>query len=178
SPLLIVGMILLIAYLAKINDNEARVVCVLDQSGYFENGLKTTQNISFVHFGDIALETAKDSTMALAYYGLLHIPSARDMEAVAQRIQFFTEDNPNTVLIQQLEDLLQKQLRQDRLEKLGISPQEFSQVEKPFGIRLSTFEGERSLKGINEIKALIGGGFGYAIMMFIIIYGGFVMRSV
>src|SRR5690606_4374050 len=142
------------------------------------NGLKTTQNISFVHFGDIALETAKDSTMALAYYGLLHIPSGRDMEAVAQRIQIFTEDNPNTVLVQPLADPLQKQLRQDRLEKLGISPQEFSQVEKPFGIRLSTFEGERSLKGINEIKALIGGGFGYAIMMFIIIYGGFVMRSV
>ncbi|MBT8301082.1 MAG: ABC transporter permease, partial [Maribacter sp.] len=41
-----------------------------------------------------------------------------------------------------------------------------------------TFEGQQNLKGINEIKAIIGGGFGYLIMMFIIIYGGFVMRSV
>ena len=43
---------------------------------------------------------------------------------------------------------------------------------------MATFEGEKSVKGINEIKAFIGGAFGYAIMMFIIIYGGFVMRSV
>src|SRR5690606_41781986 len=69
-------------------------------------------------------------------------------------------------------------LRQDRLEKLGVSPQQFSKVEMPYDLQLSTFEGERNLKGINEIKALIGGGFGYAIMMFIFIYGGFVMRSV
>ena len=39
-------------------------------------------------------------------------------------------------------------------------------------------KGNKTLKGINEIKAIIGGGFGYLIMMFIIIYGGFVMRSV
>jgi ABC-2 type transport system permease protein len=64
------------------------------------------------------------------------------------------------------------------LEKLGVSQDQFSQVEQPFEINLATFDGEKSVKGINEIKAFIGGGFGYAIMMFIIIYGGFVMRSV
>jgi ABC-2 type transport system permease protein len=38
--------------------------------------------------------------------------------------------------------------------------------------------GEQSMKGLNEIKIAIGGGFGYLIMMFIIIYGNMVMRSV
>jgi ABC-2 type transport system permease protein len=33
------------------------------------------------------------------------------------------------------------------------------------------------MKGLNE-KIAIGGGFGYLIMMFIIIYGNMVMRSV
>ena len=45
-------------------------------------------------------------------------------------------------------------------------------------MNLATFDGQKSIKGITEIKAFIGGAFGYAIMMFIIIYGGFVMRSV
>ncbi|MEP4947518.1 MAG: ABC transporter permease, partial [Flavobacteriaceae bacterium] len=67
---------------------------------------------------------------------------------------------------------------QKRLSRLGVSASQFEHVEKPFEINLATFEGEKSVKGINEIKAFIGGGFGYAIMMFIIIYGGFVMRSV
>lgn len=38
--------------------------------------------------------------------------------------------------------------------------------------------GEESLKGLNEVKIGIGGAFGYLIMMFIIIYGNMVMRSV
>jgi len=178
SPILIVAMIVLIAYLAKINDNETRVVCVLDQSGYFEPGLTPKGSISLVHLEDLDLQAAKDSTLSMGYYGLLHIPGKGSVEEVARDIQLYTKDNPNTMVTQYLEGMIQKQLRQDRLERLGISPEQFSKVELPFEIGLSTFEGEKSLKGVNEIKALIGGGFGYAIMMFIIIYGGFVMRSV
>lgn len=178
SPLLIVGMIVLIAFLAKVNDNETRVVCVLDQSGQFGRTLDRVDHISFLFLRDIPLEVAKDSTASMGHYGLLHIPPGGDLEAVARDIHLFTRDNPNTLLIQQLENLLQKQLRQHRLELLGVSPEQFSAVERPYELKLSTFEGERSLKGINEIKAVIGGSFGYAIMMFIIIYGGFVMRSV
>ncbi|MDC6386529.1 ABC transporter permease [Flagellimonas taeanensis] len=178
SPLLIVGMIVLIAYLAKINDDEVRVVSVLNESSYFEDGFTSSRNISYVYLDQISVEAAKDSTASMGYYGLLHIPSGGSIENVARQAHLYTKDNPNTTVTQQLEGIFQKQLRQDRLEKLGVSSEQFSEVEKPFGLNLSTFEGEKSLKGINEIKAFIGGGFGYAIMMFIIIYGGFVMRSV
>jgi ABC-2 type transport system permease protein len=44
-------------------------------------------------------------------------------------------------------------------------------------INLTKASGEQSMKGLNEIKIAIGGGFGYLIMMFIIIYGN-MMRSV
>ncbi|KAB5488328.1 ABC transporter permease [Flagellimonas hadalis] len=178
SPLLIVGMIVLIAYLAKINDDEVRVVTVLNESSYFDEGFISSRNISYVYLDQISVEQAKDSTASMGYYGLLHIPKGNSIENVARQARLYTKDNPNTSVTQQLEGIFQKQLRQDRLGKLGVSSDQFSEVEKPFGLNLSTFEGEKSLKGINEIKAFIGGGFGYAIMMFIIIYGGFVMRSV
>ncbi|MGN7515402.1 MAG: ABC transporter permease [Allomuricauda sp.] len=178
SPLLMVGMIVLIAYLAKVNDEETRVVTVLNESSFFQNDFNPSKNISFVHLEDLSLEQAKDSTTALEYYGLLHIPPAPTVEQVANAAYLYTKDNPNTSVTQELEDIFQSQLRQNRLQKLGVSSEQFSSVEKPFEINLSTFDGEKSMKGINEIKAFIGGGFGYAIMMFIIIYGGFVMRSV
>ncbi|MEC7771731.1 MAG: ABC transporter permease, partial [Bacteroidota bacterium] len=178
SPLLMVGMIVLIAYLAKVNDEETRVVTVLNESSFFQNDFNPSKNISFVHLEDLSLEQAKDSTTALEYYGLLHIPPAPTVEQVANAAYLYTKDNPNTSVTQELEDIFQSQLRQNRLQKLGVSFEQFSSVEKPFEINLSTFDGEKSMKGINEIKAFIGGGFGYAIMMFIIIYGGFVMRSV
>ncbi len=178
SPLLMVGMIVLIAYLAKINDDEIRVVSVLNESAFFQTEFNPSKNISYVHMDELTLEQAKDSTNSLEYYGLLYIPNAATVDEAANSTYLFTKDNPNTSVTQELEGIFQKQLRQDRLQKLGVSPQQFSSIEKPFEINLSTFQGEKSMKGINEIKAFIGGGFGYAIMMFIIIYGGFVMRSV
>lgn len=178
SPLLIVGMIVLIAYLAKVNDDETRVVAVLNESSFFMEEFQPTKNLSFVQFEGIGLEEAKDSTNALEYYGLLYLPNEQNVEKTAKATYLFTKDNPNTNITQKLESIFQRQLRQDRLQKLGVSSEQFSTVEAPFEINLATFEGEKSMKGINEIKAVIGGGFGYAIMMFIIIYGGFVMRSV
>lgn len=178
SPLLIVGMIVLIAYLTKINSNEVRVVSVLNESSFFQEEFRPTKGTSYVHMDGLTLEEAKDSTNTLGYDGLLYLPNEKNVEQVAKSAYLYTKDNPNTNVIQQLESVFQKQLRQDRLEKLGVSSDQFSKIEQPFDLQLSTFDGERSVKGINEIKAFIGGGFGYAIMMFIIIYGGFVMRSV
>src|SRR6056297_2617688 len=178
SPLLMVGMIVLIAYLAKVNDDETRVMSVLNESSFFQSEFHPSKNISFVHMDNLTLEQAKDSTNSLEYYGLLYIPEGSTVEEVSNAAYLFTKDNPNTSITNELEGIFQNQLRQDRLQKLGVTSKQFSSVEKPFQINLSTFEGEKSMRGINEIKAIIGGGFGYAIMMFIIIYGGFVMRSV
>ncbi|HKL89666.1 MAG TPA: ABC transporter permease, partial [Allomuricauda sp.] len=178
SPLLMVGMIVLIAYLAKVNDDETRVVSVLNESSFFQSEFNPSKNISYVHMDNLTLEQAKDSTNSLEYYGLLYIPEGSTVEEVSNAAYLFTKDNPNTSITNELEGIFQNQLRQDRLQKLGVTSKQFSSVEKPFQINLSTFEGEKSMRGINEIKAIIGGGFGYAIMMFIIIYGGFVMRSV
>ncbi|PWL38232.1 ABC transporter permease [Flagellimonas aquimarina] len=178
SPLLIVGMIVLIAYLTKINDSEKRVISVLNESSFFNGQFRTSESTSYVRFEDLSLQEAKDSTSSLGYYGLLYLPEGANLEQVSKTTYLFTKDNPNTNVTQQLEGIFQKQLRQEKLESLGVSPEQFSDIESSFEINLATFDGEKSIKGINEIKAFIGGGFGYAIMMFIIIYGGFVMRSV
>ncbi|THV60202.1 ABC transporter permease [Flagellimonas alvinocaridis] len=178
SPLLIVGMIILIAYLTKINDNEKRVISILNESAFFQQEFKPTEHISYIHLDGLSLDEAKDSISALGYYGLLHLPYGEDGEQVAESAHLYTKDNPSTQITQHLEGIFQRKLRQERLKKLGVSQDQFSLVEQPFDLQLATFDGEKSVKGINEIKAFIGGGFGYAIMMFIIIYGGFVMRSV
>ncbi len=178
SPLLIVGMIVLIAYLTKINDNEKRVISILNESAFFQQEFMPTEHISYIHLDGLSLDEAKDSISAMGYYGLLHLPYGENGEQVAESAHLYTKDNPSTQITQHLEGIFQRKLRQERLKKLGVSQDQFSLVEQPFDLQLATFDGEKSVKGINEIKAFIGGGFGYAIMMFIIIYGGFVMRSV
>lgn len=178
SPFLMVGMVVLIGYLTKMNDSGQRVITILNESDYFTNAFLSTPTISYVDFKDISLQRAKDSTTALGYYGLLYIPREERLEDVARKAFFFSNEPPSTTVLDDLESTFEDRLRLGRLQDLGVSMEEYRAMDRHFEIRTTTFNGERNLKGINEIKAFIGGGFGYLIMMFIIIYGGFVMRSV
>lgn len=178
SPILMVGMVVLIAYLTKINDNQTQVIGVLNESDYFTNDFTGMGGTSYIHFEDISLEAAKDSVADLGFLGLLHIPNLDHLEQLADQSFFYTKETPSTQVLDRLEGIFQDRLRLNRLQKLGVSAQDFAAMENRFEIKTATFEGQKNLKGINEIKAVIGGGFGYLIMMFIIIYGGFVMRSV
>ena len=178
SPILMVGMIVLIAYLTRINDNENRVIAVLNESDYFETDFADSGSLSYVQFKGLSLEAAKDSTAELDFYGLLYIPAENDLPEVARNSFFYTKETPANSVVERLENIFEERLRQRKLLDLGVSAAEYASLDDTFEIGTATFAGQQNLKGINEIKAIIGGGFGYLIMMFIIIYGGFVMRSV
>ena len=178
SPILLVGMVVLIAYLTEINDNEKRIVAVLNESSYMQQDFTPRPGVSFVKFSDITLDEAKDSTLSIGYYGLLYLPGRESLESVAESAYFYSREAPSTMVLERIERILEQRLRTYRLEQMGMSSEEFERLGSGYEINTATFEGLRSGKGINEFKALVGGLFGYLIMMFIIIYGGFVMRSV
>ncbi len=178
SPILMVGMVVLIAYLTEINDSETRVVGVLNESVYYSGDFGSTESISFVRFRDVSLQEAKDSVLGQDFYGLLYLPEASTAEEVARGAFLYTKEAPSSGIVDRLDDIFRDRLRQQKLLELGVTPAEFASIDTDFQLKTESFEGERNLKGLNELKAFIGGGFGYLIMMFIIIYGGFVMRSV
>jgi len=178
SPILMVGMVVLIAYLAKLNDNEKRVIAVLNESDYFSKDFSSMESTGYIQFRDIDLNAAKDSTTNLGLYGLLYIPNESDLEKVANQSYFYSKEAASTSVLGGLESIFQERLRQEKLLTLGVSSKEFAQLGDRYEIKTSTFSGQENLKGINELKVAIGGAFGYLIMMFIIIYGSFVMRSV
>ncbi|WP_110357683.1 ABC transporter permease [Arenibacter sp. ARW7G5Y1] len=178
SPILMVGMVVLIVYLTKINDSEKRTIGILNESNYFSTDFQGTESTSFIKFKDIGLEAAKDSIQKMGFYGLLYIPNDKDLEQVVSRSFFYSKDAPGSSILDNLENVFEDRLRMQRLQELGVSVSDFESVDNNFEINTATFSGEQNLKGITEMKAFIGGAFGYLIMMFIIIYGGFVMRSV
>ncbi|MET1260085.1 ABC transporter permease [Flagellimonas sp. DF-77] len=178
SPILMVVMIILIAYLTKMNDNESHVVAIHNESGYFGRAFNPSESISFLDLEGMSLQEAKDSTLAMGYYGLLYIPEGEDLETVAEHSIFYSEDSPASEVLNRLERVFQNNLRASRLQNLGVSNDDFTNIERGYAIKTTTFDGEKTLKDLNIIRAMVGGAFGYLIMMFIIIYGGFVMRSV
>jgi ABC-2 type transport system permease protein len=178
SPILMVAMVVLIAFLTQLNDSEKQVITILNESDFFHNEFVITESTSYIDFKNMSLQQAIDSTVNLGYYGLLYIPDAATLQEITDKSFFYTKEAPSTSTLDKIEGVFKTRLQQNRLQELGVSKQDFLEVDKNYDINLSTFSGDINIKGFNEIRAFIGGGFGYLIMMFIIIYGGFVMRSV
>ncbi|MCX2678566.1 ABC transporter permease [Galbibacter sp. EGI 63066] len=178
SPLIIVAMIALVVYLAKVNSEEKRVIAVLDESTFFSRQFETGAEASYVDYRNLSLEEAKDSVRSSGYYGLLFIPRGSEIDAVAEGIQFYTKESPSMDILASLEGKIKTRIREEKLNDLNISPEVINSLGANYDMNIVNFSGEKNVKGITEIKAVIGGGFGYLIMMFIIIYGAFVMRSV
>jgi len=94
------------------------------------------------------------------------------------KIQFISNESPSISFIENVQDIFAKKLTKDNFEKAKLDTLAIKNAQAKVNISLAKASGEQSLKGLNEIKIAIGGAFGYLIMMFIIIYGNMVMRSV
>lgn len=178
SPLLFVGMAALVFFLTRANNEEKKVVAVFNEGNFFRNQFRDDASLSFVDFRGMSVETAKDSAQHAAYYGLLYIPKRDDIEKTANNIEFFCKESPGLGTLSVMESVIRKKVREVKLQNYGVPDEVLGEIGRNYEVNVENFTGEKKLRGINEMKAFIGGGFGYLIMMFIIIYGAFVMRSV
>ncbi len=179
SPLLMLGMIFLIGYLSKSSMEKINEVAYVNNSRLFTGkDFKDTQTIHFTNLSEVDLEQAKEIINNSEQDGLLFIPSLDSIDALADKIQFFSKETPSMVLIADLERMIEKKLETEKMQQLGIDLEKLKRSKLNVDIKLSNFVGERSSKLINGIKIGLGMGAGYIIMMFIIIYGAMVMRSV
>ncbi|UUC47184.1 ABC transporter permease [Flavobacterium cerinum] len=177
SPLLIVGMSFLIGYLASMNDKEVKKVAIHDEAGIFKNDFKNTEKTVYIDLSAMPLQVAKD-TASKNYEGMIYIPKVTDTKELLKKVEYISDDSPSIDFIMSMEEVIDHQLTQNNLKELGFDYDKIEKAKTNADIHLTKFSGEDSIKGLNEIKIVIGSAFGYLIMMFIIIYGNFVMRSV
>ena len=75
SPLLMIGMISLVAFLTKNSLEQTRTVTYIDASHLFSlNDFKNDKTIKFIDLSDVDLDAAKIITEESNHYGLLYIP--------------------------------------------------------------------------------------------------------
>lgn len=176
SPLIFVGMIVLIAYLTGLSENKLTTIAFHDESGLFEDNFYDSENIHYVSFSDLPLKSAIDSTKAQNLTGLLHIPKrSYNKEGL---VQFFADGSPDADLIESLEGKLSEIQTNRNLAEQNIDLIKLQKARSKIEIEIENFTGERSSKISGYIKMIFGGAAGYLLMMFIIIYGNMVMRSV
>jgi len=177
SPLLFVGIGVFVGYLSTMKA-DLKTIAIHDESGMFANEFKNDEEYKYVNLTSVPLQTLKDSIISESYEGLLVIPKSEDNKALQKNIQYISNDSPGVMFIEDLEDIIAQKLTTANYQKANLDTLAIKNAKADVSINLEKASGEQALKGLNEIKIGIGGMFGYLIMMFIIIYGNMVMRSV
>ena len=177
SPLLMAGLVSLIIFLNEKNSEEIRTIAFVDESHQLASVFADSESTKYVNLTELGLEEARNKAKEF-YYGLVYIKQSDSLKNLSKGISFFSEDSPSLTIVGSIEDKLEKKIRDLKIAQLQIDISKIKETETAVEIATENFSGEKSSKIGSLLRMAVGGGFGYLIFMFIIIYGTSVMRSV
>lgn len=177
SPLLIVGMACLIGYLASLNNSEQVGVAVYDPNDYIKSSLKSDEHTKFVDLSGMPVDAAKKEASE-KYEGLIYVPKVDTLSDLSTKVEYITNESPNLEFVGDVEDVINDKVTRSNLTAMNVDYDKIEKAKADSKVRLSKFSGEETHKEASIIRMVIGSISGYFIMMFVIIYGNMVMRSV
>ena len=178
SPLIMIALIAVVAYLSQLNNNKNRTITILDESQLVNDLFKNTEHITYNSLDNISLDDAKKLVEEQQSYGLLYIGNFKEIDDVAASVKFYSKDTPSLTLISNIEGQLERKFTDIKRRQLGLDIDKLKQSETQIDITQESFIGEKTSKMDNVVKLAFGGFAGYMLFMFIIIYGNMIMRSV
>ncbi|QNM85893.1 ABC transporter permease [Polaribacter pectinis] len=179
SPILMVGMGALVFFLMKKNDEKIKEIVYVDESGLFsKDDFKDTKTVHYQDFTPLGIQETKKKVEDGDYYGVLYIPKQDSLEILAKSIEFYSKDSPGMSVMNSLESKVETKFRNEKLNNFGIDLEKIEASKINTNIKMFNFSGEESSKLINGLKIGVGAIAGYLLMMFVMIYGTSVMRSV
>lgn len=177
SPLIMIALISVVAYLSQLNNDKKRTISILDESGLFSETFKNTANTTYNYISNSTVREAKAFVKEKEQYGLLYISNG-DLETVSKSVRFYSEDSPSLTIMSGLENKIERKLREEKLISNGLDIKQIENSRVNVSVAQESFEGQKSSKIDNILKLAFGGIAGYLLFMFIIIYGNMIMRSV
>lgn len=177
APLFFVMIAVLVGYLSTMKSS-SKVIAIHDESGIFSGDFENSDEYQYQNLSAVPIGVLKDSVLAEKYHGLLYIPQQENIVAYENAIYYISNESPGIAFISKIEATIENKVSNLKLIEKGIDPQTIRDNQAEVSLHLEKASGEQTVRGLNELKIIIGSLFGYCIMMFIIIYGNMVMRSV
>ncbi len=178
SPIIVIAIIAIVAYLSQLNNDKIRTISILDESGLLADVFKDSEHINYIVLSDKTLNEAKDIVEQANQYGLLYIAKNKNIEELSNGIKFYSKDSPSLTTMSTLESKIEKRLTDLKLQEEGVDIDKIKSLSINIDLNQESFAGEKTSKMDNVFKLIFGGLAGYMLFMFIIIYGNLIMRSV
>ena len=180
GPLLFGSLMVGPALVAKYaKDDTIKHIAVIDETGKFINKLPEKGTIKFKYLQHTTLEQARKNFNTDSIYGVLYIPS--NVMKLPDGVRFFSEDQPNLELKNHMENTIGKEIERSKLATYDIADIDtiLKKVKTEVSIRTIQWTEDGSEKeSSTEMNMGIAYISGFAIYMFIFLFGAQVMRGV
>lgn len=177
GPILMAALMIVPIYIAKLSD-DVKKIAIVDETGAFYNTIKNSETIKFEHL-QADIETAKKLLDKSDYYGILHLPPI--FINAPSSAKFFSTKQPSLTVKSYIENILNKELVDLKLEQSSIDKEELNRIYKLSKLELATIklsdDGEEatSSSGLTTGLSMFAG---LLIYFFIFLFGAQVMRGV
>ena len=175
GPILMASIWVIPLYLANMSD-EKKVIQVLDETGFFKNQFKNTDELIFVPVS-MDVETAKNNLSSSGNYAMLYIPKTQ-LNVPAMAV-LYSGHQPSLDVKSYIRDVMQKEIESLKLEASGIDPEILKSIKTSVNINtIKIDEKGNETKSFTEVSMVVGIFGGILIYMFIFMFGAQVMRGV
>lgn len=178
SPIIMIILISVVAYLSQLNNDKQRTISILDESGLVKDAFQNSEQTKYNMFEGMTLNDAKAIVKETSNYGLLYIGKLDTVTFTPAQIEFYSKESPSLSLISELESILEDKITDLKLQKDGFDIEKITSSRAVVSIDQESFDGQKTSKVDSVVKLIFGGIAGYLLFMFIIIYGNMIMRSV
>ncbi|SDB91608.1 ABC transporter permease [Williamwhitmania taraxaci] len=179
GPLLFGSLMVGPALVAKyVKDDTIKKIAVIDETGKFVNLLPEKATIKFKYLSNTTLEQARKTFSSDSLYGVLYIPTVVEQP---DGVRFFSEDQPNLELKNHMESSIGKEIERSKLATYNIADIDtiLKTVKTEVSMRTIQWNEDGSEKeSSTEMNMGIAYISGFAIYMFIFLFGAQVMRGV
>ena len=115
SPLLFVGMAVLVGFLSTMNKDSVTQIAIHDEAGLLKKEFKNDKLMHYTDLSAMPFKTAKD-TASNSYEGLIFVPKVAAVQDLKEKVEYISEDSPSLDFISEVEDVIDSVITQENLK--------------------------------------------------------------
>ena len=180
GPILIAALMVIPAWLATLEDDEAKIIAVIDNTGLYSGQIEDTELLKFEFLSDHEEDNIRENFTESGYYAFLVISD--NLLNNKSAIRLYSDSQVTMDVKDHIERSLTQHLKDARLRSYDISglPDIISELEN-IDVDISTVKigtDGTEKQSSAELTMIISMAFAFISYMFIFIYGSQVMRGV
>lgn len=177
TPLLIAAFYGIVVWAAVGSfNNDHKTIQVIDQSGLFKDKFKSDKNTTF-SFTNESILVAQKKLKGKEGDLLVFIPA--DILSQPKGLKIYADKNIGPMLQSRIEKIVQKELRNIKLSKAGITQEVIEEANQNVDAQTYSLDDEGKSQSSSTVAAYVAGyAAAFLLYIFILIYGAGVMQGV